>query len=277
MNIRKLRILLAKSLDVQYGKMFSHYEMHQKGGVQVFFEDGSSEEGDIVIGIDGAGSKVRQCLIDRGAIQETLPFALMNFNASYTREQALFIKERLHPLVDIAIHPAGHYIRANVLDMPDVEDPTTWTFQILSTWPLKNVEDYDNGTDRLKRLKAHVARDGWAEPYKSAIEWIPEDTPVLKDRLNIWKTQPWNNQGGRVTLCGDAAHAMTFRAFTTFSQTSVLTLSRPRTRRKQRLLLRAQPRRSAEIRARRHRFPERCHHRLRREHPAARCKRSPDI
>ena len=221
MNIRKLRILLAESLDVQYGKKFSHYEMIKDGQVKVFFEDGSSEEGDIVIGIDGAGSKVRQCLIDRGATQETLPFALMNFNASYTREQALFIKERLHPLVDIAIHPAGHYVRANVLDMPDVNDPTTWTFQILSTWPLKNVEDYDNDTDRLKRLKAHAARDGWAEPYKSAIEWIPEDTPVLKDQLKIWKTQPWDNQDGRVTLCGDAAHAMTFREFDTFLLTTI--------------------------------------------------------
>ncbi|KAF1363174.1 FAD/NAD(P)-binding domain-containing protein [Lizonia empirigonia] len=210
MNIRKLRILLAESLDVQYGKKFSHYETIENGGVRVFFEDGSSEEGGIVVGIDGAGSKVRQCLIERGATQETLPFALMNFNASYTKDQALFIKERLHPLVDIAIHPAGHYIRANVLDMPDVNDPTTWTFQILSTWPLKNAEDYDNESDRLKRLKAHVARDGWAEPYKSAIEWIPEETPVLKDQLKIWKTQPWDNRGGRVTLCGDAAHAMTF-------------------------------------------------------------------
>lgn len=211
MNIRKLRVLLAESLDVQYGKKFSHYEILMNGGVKVFFEDGSSEDGDVVIGIDGAGSKVRQCLIGRGAIQETLPFALVNFNASYTKEQALFIKEQLHPLVDIAIHPAGHYIRVNVLDMPDVEDPTTWKFQILSTWPLKNAEDYDNDADRLKRLKSHVARDGWAEPYRSTIEWIPEDTPVLKDRLNIWKTQPWDNRNGRVTLCGDAAHAMTFR------------------------------------------------------------------
>lgn len=215
MNIRKLRILLAENLDVQYGKKFDRYELTPENGVKVFFEDGTSEQGDVVIGIDGAGSKVRQCLIDRGATQETLPFALMNFNASYTAEQALFIKERLHPLVDIAIHPAGHYIRANVLDMPDANDPTTWTFQILSTWPLKTVEDYDNDDDdgRLKRLKAHVKRDGWAEPYKSAIEWIPDDTPVLKDRLNIWKTQSWNNQGGRVTLCGDAAHAMTFRTY----------------------------------------------------------------
>jgi 2-polyprenyl-6-methoxyphenol hydroxylase-like FAD-dependent oxidoreductase len=209
-NIRKLRVLLAEQLDVQYGKNFSHYVIPSDGRVQVFFEDGSSTSGDIVIGIDGANSKVRRQLLPRDGHMEILPFALMNFNASYTSEQALFIKERLHPLVDIAIHPAGHYIRANVLDMPDERNASTWTFQILSTWPLKYVEDHDNEVDRLDRLKAHVKRGGWAEPYKSAIEWIPKSTPVLRDQLKIWKTVPWDNQGGRVTLCGDAAHGMTF-------------------------------------------------------------------
>jgi 2-polyprenyl-6-methoxyphenol hydroxylase-like FAD-dependent oxidoreductase len=184
----------------------------------VFFEDGSTDSGDIVIGIDGAMSKVRQCLLGRKGDMDILPFALMNFNASYTAEQARFIKDRLHPLVDIAIHPAGQYIRVNVLDMPDQEDPTKWTFQILSTWPLKTVEDHDNEVDRLKRFKEHVKKAGWAEPYKSAIEWIPEDTEVLRDQLKLWKTVPWDNQGGRVTLCGDAAHAMTFRTCPTQKQ-----------------------------------------------------------
>jgi hypothetical protein len=217
-NIRKLRVLCAERLNVQYGMKFQKYETVQDGGVKVFFEDGSVDTGDIVIGIDGAMSKVRQCLLGRKADMDILPFALMNFNASYTAEQARFIKDRLHPLVDIAIHPAGHYIRANILDMPDQEDPTKWTFQILSTWPLKNVEDHDNEVDRLKRMKEHVQKAGWAEPYKSAIEWIPEGTEVMRDQLKIWKTVPWDNQGGRVTLCGDAAHAMTFRKFSTHSK-----------------------------------------------------------
>lgn len=170
-NIRQLRMLCAEQLDVQYGKKFSHYEiLEDDGGVKAFFEDGTTDTGDILIGIDGAMSKVRHCLLGREAAMDILPFALVNFNASYTAEQALFIKKNLHPLVDIAIHPEGHYIRANVLDMPEEKDPSTWTFQILSTWPLKVVEDHDNETDRLERLKAHIKRDGWAEPYKSAIE-----------------------------------------------------------------------------------------------------------
>ena len=135
----------------------------------------------------------------------------MNFNASYTASQAEFIKSQLHPLVYIVIHPAGHYIRLNVLDMPDPDDASTWVFQILSTWPIRSVEDYDNEGERVRRLKEHVRRQGWAEPYRSAIEWIGDDTVVGRDWLKIWKPVRWENRGGRVTLCGDAAHAMTFR------------------------------------------------------------------
>ena len=91
-NIRRLRMLLAERLDVKYSKSFSHYETTENGGVKVYFEDGSTDEGDMVIGIDGAMSKVRRCLLPREGNMDTLPFALMNFNASYTAEQALFIK-----------------------------------------------------------------------------------------------------------------------------------------------------------------------------------------
>ncbi|OCK81540.1 FAD/NAD(P)-binding domain-containing protein [Lepidopterella palustris CBS 459.81] len=209
-NMKKLRMMCAESIDVQYDKRLTHLEYDEDGAI-VHFQDGTSVRGTVVVGVDGANSQMRRCLLpEAAATPDLLPFALMNFVASYTAEQALFIKAGIHPLVDIAIHPSGHYIRLNVLDMPDLDKPESWTFQILSTWPIKNVEDYDNDADRLKRLKAHVERDGWAEPYKTAIECIPEDTEILKDQLKIWKPSPWDNHGGRATLAGDAAHTMTF-------------------------------------------------------------------
>ncbi|KAF2812358.1 FAD/NAD(P)-binding domain-containing protein [Mytilinidion resinicola] len=208
-NMRKIRTMCAENLDIQYNKKLLDIEYHDHG-VTAHFDDGTSETGSILIGVDGASSQVRRCLLGRAAQAEVLPFVLMNFNTKYTAEQALFIKERLHPLVDIAINPSGHYIRLNVLDMDDRERPETWSFQILSTWAPKCVEDYDNETDRLKRLKEHFRRDNWAEPYRSAVEWAPDDTEVLRDQLKIWKTVPWENHGGRATLAGDAAHAMTF-------------------------------------------------------------------
>lgn len=209
-NIRKLRELCASGLNIQYNKKFTHFDVSTEPGITIHFEDGSSAHGDIAVGVDGAGSPTRNCLLEKDASPQLLPFALMNFHCSYTDSQARYLKSHLHPLVDIAVHPSNHYIRMNILDMPDREDASTWTFQILTTWAVKSVEDYDNETDRVKRLKAHVKRDGWAEPYKSAIEWIPDETEVLRDQLKIWKPVRWENHGGRMTLCGDSAHAMTF-------------------------------------------------------------------
>lgn len=47
-----------------------------------------------------------------------------------------------------------------------------------------------------------------AEPARSSFQWIPEDTQVHKADISYWITEPWDNRRGRLTLVGDAAHAM---------------------------------------------------------------------
>jgi 2-polyprenyl-6-methoxyphenol hydroxylase-like FAD-dependent oxidoreductase len=64
----------------------------------------------------------------------------------------------------------------------------------------------------LKQMTAKIA-----DPFKSGIQWIPEDTPVPLMRLYSWEPVPWDNHAGRITLAGDAAHTMTFRKQTTES------------------------------------------------------------
>lgn len=58
-NIRKLRMLCAEQLNVQYSKKFDHYEIIGTGGVRVYFEDGSTDEGDLVVGIVSKTSENR--------------------------------------------------------------------------------------------------------------------------------------------------------------------------------------------------------------------------
>jgi 2-polyprenyl-6-methoxyphenol hydroxylase-like FAD-dependent oxidoreductase len=52
-----------------------------------------------------------------------------------------------------------------------------------------------------------------AKPFearlKTAVDGIPDDSEVLEIKLQDWPTQAWDNRQGRVTLVGDAAHAMT--------------------------------------------------------------------
>lgn len=142
------------------------------------------------------------------AENEVLPFAFMNIGTSYTAEQARWMKKSINPNVDVGIHPdTNMYCGIFILDIPDEQKPEEWKFYVLASWPKVTEDDYANPPNRLERLKAKM--DGWAEPYKSAVMWMPDDTPVPKDELKCWVPKAWNNFEGRATLGGDAAHVMT--------------------------------------------------------------------
>lgn len=100
--------------------------------------------------------------------------------------------------------------RSNIVSVQNVldpEDPTTWSFSISSSWNGKLDPALDN-TGRLAVLKKKVG-ENCGEPFKSAIEWIPDDdTTTSVGRISYWVTEPWDNHDGRVTLAGDAAHPM---------------------------------------------------------------------
>lgn len=69
--------------------------------------------------------------------------------------------------------------------------------------------------ERLKLMR-RIARD-WAEPFRSVVLDIPEETEPKNVRLEDWLPGTWDNRGGRVTLVGDAAHAMVMCRFSPFS------------------------------------------------------------
>lgn len=201
---------------LQFGKRLERFEVVD-GGVKVWFDDQTTAEGTIILGAEGGQSKVRRALLpSKEADNEELPFAFMNIPVSYTAEQARYLKGAMNPNVDVGIHPdTNMYLGLFILDVPDEEKPETWKFYILASWPKETEEDRLNPPNRLERLKARM--DGWAELYKSAVMWIPDDTLVPKDELKCWVPKPWNNFDGRATLGGDAAHVMTQCEYTSTS------------------------------------------------------------
>ena len=64
----------------------------------------------------------------------------------------------------------------------------------------------DNAT-RLAQVKQKAS--SLCEPFRSANLWMPEDTKISYDQISYWVPIPWDTRGGRCTLAGDAAHAMT--------------------------------------------------------------------
>lgn len=90
-----------------------------------------------------------------------------------------------------------------------------YTVQFTVSWAFKDPSGKDDvprgSCARLENMKQRASH--FAEPFRSAILAVPGDTPVIEIKLGDWPCLEWDNRGGRVTLAGDAAHAMTMCMF----------------------------------------------------------------
>lgn len=216
----KLRALLAEGLDVRYGKKFSAAGFDDESGtVTARFSDGSRATGRMLVGADGARSTVRHCLLQDGQNQhlnQRLPYAATFVQSSFTREQAIFLRS-FHPLYLAGVHPAGQFSFFGIQDASDESRPETWIFFFYISWPY-SLEEQDATADwsnsqRLEQVKQFAKR--YADPWKSAFEWVSDDNPVWYMGLSDWdpgaEGHRWDNHRGKATLIGDAAHTMTYQ------------------------------------------------------------------
>jgi 2-polyprenyl-6-methoxyphenol hydroxylase-like FAD-dependent oxidoreductase len=212
--------LIAEGIDIQYKKTLTNISYSEDGTtVTAYFADGSSTNGSILVGTDGTRSVVRNLLLGpEKAALTTLEFAASIVQAKYTAEQVKFLRS-WHPLYVAAPHPAGLLSWVGLHSAPDVDDPENWIMNHYISWPYSHAEqeeskDWTNET-RLKQVKGFAKL--FADPFKSAFAWLKDDQSVWYAPLTQWDPSlpehRWDNHGGRVTLAGDAAHPMTFRAF----------------------------------------------------------------
>jgi len=106
------------------------------------------------------------------------------------------------------------YVVHNALDSPKPEE---WKFMHMITYTQEE-PIFLKGPAIIQDIKKRALSYG--EPFKTFALAIPDDTPVWHNRLPSWFPKPWDNHNGRITLIGDAAHAMTFRKFTTHNTDS---------------------------------------------------------
>ena len=97
------------------------------------------------------------------------------------------------------------------------ENPDTFECQIMIGWPYRKgflgrdePLDAPPGNSEKLALMKRIAQ-GWAEPFQECVMEIPEDTSVQSIKLEdfVPRRGMWDNMHGRVTIVGDAAHAMT--------------------------------------------------------------------
>lgn len=216
----RLRSLIAEDIDILYNKKLSSLTYADDGSsVTVHFEDGTTEKGRLVVGADGSNSKVRRLLVGaEKAKLKQLPLNATFINASFTREQALFLRS-YHPLVTVIAHPDNMMSMLALLDAPDADKPEGWRFCFYISWrsPVEAQEAEAAVMGVRERLQQAKERSkAYADPLKSAYAWLPDDHEMVYWTRNMnWDPSlpehSWDNHHGLVTLAGDAAHPMTYR------------------------------------------------------------------
>lgn len=216
----RLVTLLADGVDVRYSKSLESFTCHDAASVTARFTDGTEVEGSIIIGADGARSRVRSLLLgEQQAALSRLPFAATFFVASFTADQARALRAaQQHPLGCAMLHPKGSINMLSILDAADADRPETWRFTFYaSTKRTVEEQDAEEATplrERVLAAKKMVKDDGFEDPIRTAFELIPDDIQTAYyTRVANWDPSvpghEWDNHGGLVTLVGDAAHPTT--------------------------------------------------------------------
>jgi salicylate hydroxylase len=223
-----LRQVLLAGLDdvVQFGKAFVRYEERIDGRIVAHFEDGTSAEGDVLVAADGGGSRVRRQFlpnarrIDTGIVaiagkimlsddtrRQIAPKLLDGMAMVSARGGKSFFVATQEPRGashdgiggnDAADDAGGHF-----------DNTQSYLMWALGARPGElglGVED-DVLDGEALRGRALQAISDWDEAFRTLLR-LADAATINTIRIRTSEpVAPWDT--GRVTLLGDAIHAMT--------------------------------------------------------------------
>jgi salicylate hydroxylase len=207
-----LRSALLGGLDdvVEYDREFVRYETAPDGGMTAHFADGSSATGDVLVGADGANSRVRRQYLPQAQRVDTGVLAVAG---KHPLPGPLPLPDSLVGGPNNIVPPRSSWMftavwRATpqVAGMPvvDRQDYVFWSYVAAAGRYPADVRDRDGAA--LTRLV--LERTGtWAPGIRTMIENSDPSTVATVPIRTMLGVDPW--PASTVTLIGDAIHNMT--------------------------------------------------------------------
>jgi salicylate hydroxylase len=223
-----LRQALLSGLDdvVHFGKTFTHYEETAAGRVIAHFEDGSNAEGDVLVAADGTGSRVRRQLLPEAEPIDTGAVGIAG-KVFLDDEIRRNIAPRLLGGLSLVSAPGGFalFVALQELDGAVVAGiggnddsaaagahfDNTRSYLMWALGAQRAAFHLDGDAKSLSgaqlRALALRAMAGWDERLIALVRLSDESTINAIAIRTAPPIAPWRS--GRVTLLGDAIHAMT--------------------------------------------------------------------
>jgi 2-polyprenyl-6-methoxyphenol hydroxylase-like FAD-dependent oxidoreductase len=209
-----LRKILLDGVDqvVSFGKSFVAFEDAPDGRVTVHFDDGSSATGDVLIGADGAASRVRGQLLPEA---ERVDTGLVAISGRFGLDEAARreVPRAVFEGPTLILGPRGCFLFAGAVEYsPD--QATAYDQDEYVMWGFSARRESLAGWGPLDGLSGAALKDlvlsqmtGWHPQLQGLVERGETSTVTSFAVRTSVAVSPWISRN--VTLLGDALHNMT--------------------------------------------------------------------
>ncbi|SFR23049.1 2-polyprenyl-6-methoxyphenol hydroxylase [Lentzea waywayandensis] len=202
-----MRTALLGGLDdvVRFDKTFTRFTRNDDGTVTAFFDDGTSETGDVLVGADGAQSRVRRQHLPDAKVVDTGITSIAG-KLPLTEENAKLLPPLADGGITLLFGPNGEFVIIHVMrfDGTGVEDDYIMWGYAASHHKFPDLKDMSQA--ELKQAVLTMTPKFHPNLRKLFALATPETVFQVRVRTSE-RLRPW--KPSNVTMIGDSVHLMT--------------------------------------------------------------------